>query len=314
MADDPLTPETTAPGNDRAGTCGTAAPATKTPLFQAIHASRYQRQALIRSIQERYGQRLICYVSGINCSIDRDDIVPFVDVLHNISANENLDLLLHTGGGDIDAAEKLITMLRNKVGDKMLRIIVPDFAKSAGTLLVLGADYVVMSDTSELGPIDPQIILADSNGNAIAHSVQCYLDAYDEHAETLRKDPGCVSAKIMLSKLDPATVKLFQAVNSRARQFAEKHLLRGMFRKGGNATLAASRLLDTKQWLSHSQMISWEDARDPRLDLHVKYMDPKSAEWQDYWQLYCLQRLTAGDRHKLYESDCASLVLDGLAP
>lgn len=291
-----------------------AAPApTKTPLFQAIHAERYQRQAVIKNIEELTGRRLICYVSGIRCSIDRDDTVPFVDLLHNIPPGEALDMLLHTGGGDIDAAEKLISMVRNKVGTARLRIIVPDFAKSAGTLMVLGADYVVMSDTSELGPIDPQIIRADGNGNRIAHSVQSYLDAYEEHTETLTTEPGNVAAQIMLGKLDPATVKLFQAVKARARKFAEEQLTRGMFRNGGNMTQAAGELLDTKRWQSHAQMISWEDAKDPRIGLHVEYLEPRSHVWQGYWQLYCLQRLAVGDNQKLYESEYASLLIDGAA-
>ncbi len=283
---------------------------TKTPLFQAIHAERYQRQAIIKNIQERSERRLICYVSGGSCAIDRDDTVPFVDLLHNVPPRENLDLLLHTGGGDIDAAEKLISMVRNKVGAGILRIIVPDFAKSAGTLMVLGADCVVMSDTSELGPIDPQIILADGKGNRIRHSVQSYLDAYDEHTATLKKEPGNVAAQIMLGKLDPATVKLFQAVQARARQFAEVQLKRGMFRNGGNWSQTASELLDTKRWQSHAQMISWEDAKDPRIGLNVEYLDPKSDEWQGYWQLYCLQRLAVRDHQKLYESDYTSLLID----
>jgi len=286
---------------------------TKTPLFQAIHAERYQRQAIIKNIQERTGRRLICYVSGIKCSIDRDDTVPFVDLLHNVSPGEDLDFLLHTGGGDIDAAEKLISMVRNKVGTGVLRIVVPDYAKSAGTLMVLGADHAVMSDTSELGPIDPQVVLADGNGNRIPHPIQSYLDAYDEHSETLKKEPGNVAAHIMLGKLDPATVKLFQAVKARARRFAEEQLARGMFRNGGNWSQAAAQLLDTKRWQSHAQMISWEDAQDPRIGLNVEYLESKSDEWQEYWQLYCLQRLAVGDNQKLYESDYASLLIEGLA-
>jgi ATP-dependent protease ClpP protease subunit len=283
---------------------------TKTPLFQALHAERYQRQAIITKIQERTGRWLICYVSGPDCAIDRDDTVPFVDLLHNVPPSQDLDLLLHTGGGDIDAAEKLISMVRNKVGAATLRVIVPDFAKSAGTLMVLGADSVVMSDTSELGPIDPQIILADGNGNRIRHSVQSYLDAYDEHTATLKSEPNNMAAQIMLNKLDPATVKLFQAVKDRARKFAEDQLKRGMFRNGGNWSLAAGELLDTKRWQSHAQMISYEDARDPKIGLNVEYLDPKSDEWQEYWQLYCLQRLAVRDRQKLFESDYASLLIE----
>ena len=46
----------------------------------------------------------------------------------------------------------------------------------------------------------------------------------------------------------------------RARQVAEDLLRRGMFRDGGNWTKVVEDLLNTSQWLSHGQMISWEDA------------------------------------------------------
>ena len=111
----------------------------KTPLYQAIHSARYQRQSVIRAIEERTGRTLLCYVGGAEAPISREDAIGFVDLLHNVRGPAPLDLLLHTVGGDIDAAEKLITMMRAKAGNELLRIIVPDFAKSAGTLMVLGA-------------------------------------------------------------------------------------------------------------------------------------------------------------------------------
>ena len=123
----------------------------KTPLFQATHSARYGRQDLIKRIQNATGRRLVCYVSGDGCRIDRDDTVGFVDILHHVPNNEHLDLLLHTSGGDVDVAEKLISIVRRRVGTAELQIVVPDFAKSAGTLMVLGADRVLMSDTSSLG-------------------------------------------------------------------------------------------------------------------------------------------------------------------
>ena len=277
---------------------------SKTPLFEANHADRYQRRALIREIQQRTGRSLVCYVSGSRCRIDRNDTMPFVDLLHRVPQDGDVDLLLHTGGGSIDAAEKLMWMMKKHVDSAELRIIVPDFAKSAGTLMVLGADSVVMSDMSELGPIDPQEPLFDR-----WQSVQNYLDAYRAHADTLSAEPGNVAAQIMLGKLDPATLKLCEAAVRRARQAAENLLKRGMFRDAGNWSLTASELLDTTRWLSHGQMISWEDARDPQLGLTVEYREYHSDEWQRYWRLYCLQRLAVGDRQKLYESDYASLVL-----
>jgi ClpP class serine protease len=297
---------------DQNGVMDNAVPEpTKTPFFQAIHALRYQRQGIIKNLEEKTKRCLICYVAGVQAPIDRDDTVGFVDLLHNVGDGQDLDLLLHTPGGDIDAAEKLISMVRNKVGTAQLRVIVPDFAKSAGTLMVLGADCVVMSDTSELGPIDPQIIRGDGRGNLMQHPVQSYLDAYEEHSKTLKKDPSNVAAQVMLSKLDPETVKLFESVRARARKFAEDQLKRGMFRgNAGNWSQAASALIDTKRWQSHGQMISWEDAQDAEIGLTVQYLSPSSDEWQMFWQLYCLQRLAIADRQKLFESNYVSIVID----
>ena len=129
---------------------------SKTPAFQAMHALRYRRQDLIGEIEKLTGHKLICYLGGHHGEISRDDAVFFGDLLHNIPSDHPVDLLLQTPGGDIDAAEKLISMVRNRVGSARLRVIVPDYAKSAGTLIALGADVVMMSDSSELGPIDPQ--------------------------------------------------------------------------------------------------------------------------------------------------------------
>ena len=289
---------------------------SKTPFFQAVHALRYQRQAIIKLIESRLMHPIICYVSGNLSAIDRDDTIGFADLLHNIPIGSDLDLLLHTGGGDIDAAEKIISLVRKRVGEGRLRIIIPDFAKSAGTLMALGADSLVMSDTSELGPIDPQIVLADGDGNRIRYSVQNYLDAYIAHSATLAATPTNVPAQIMLSKLDPGRVKLFESVRDRARNIAQNQLKRGMFRGGtgtSNYTKTASALLDTTRWLTHGQMISWEDAADDEIGLTVEYLEPTSEEWQGYWQLYCLQRLAIGDRQKLFESNYASLVVDGPA-
>ena len=270
---------------------GVVAPDARTPFYKASNAERYQRQDIITNIQQGTGPRLVCYVAGsrLECMINQNDTVPFVDLLYNIKEGENIDLLLHTIGGSVDAAEKLIRLVRSKVGNGQLRVIVPEFAKSAGTLMVLGADCVVMSDTSELGPIDPQMQFSDSRGNIRWHSVQNYLDAYREHYDKITEHPENVAAHIMLGKIDPDTVKLCRAVMARARQSAESILRQGMFRNGGNYTQTVDELLDTERWLSHSQMISWDDAKDPSIGLRVEYLKQDSLLWQEYWRLYCLQ-------------------------
>lgn len=282
---------------------------SKTPLFRATHAARYQRQTLIKEINTKTGRNLVCYVSGLGTMIDRNDTIGLVDLLHNVPAGQDLDLLLHTGGGDIDAAEKLVSMMRQRVGIAKLRVIVPDFAKSAGTLIALGADSIVMSDTSELGPIDPQIVRYDNDGNGMAHSVFSYLDAYDLHAGVLGREPENVASQIMMSKMDPGTQKQYESIRNRARNVAENLLQTGMFRETGNWSLTVSELMNVKTRPSHGQMISWQDAMSPKLGLVVEHVESDDEVWKMYWLLYCLQRLAITEKEKIFESDFVSLII-----
>jgi ATP-dependent protease ClpP protease subunit len=273
-------------------------------MYEAMNASRYHRQSLIKAIEQREGRTLICYVSGRSANIDRDDIVGFVEMLHNIPPESSIDLLLHTRGGDVDAAEKMMTLVQATAGAGQLRVIIPDFAKSAGTLMALGADTLIMSDSSELGTIDPQIWSHDQHGKDICHSVLSYLDAYRTHSEALRKNPDDPVAKVMLGKLDPTTLRNFETIRDRARNFAEDQLKR----KGRNFSQIASALLDTTRWPSHGQMIKWQDVKD--LGLPVDYLQPQTVRWQSYWELYCLLILAVKDRQNIFESAYSSLILD----
>ena len=68
---------------------------------------------------------------------------------------DTLELLLHSPGGSADAAYQVIRFFRRHC--KKLNIIVPRMAKSAATLMCLGADAIYMGELAQLGPIDVQI-------------------------------------------------------------------------------------------------------------------------------------------------------------
>lgn len=287
---------------------------SKTPAFQAMHALRYRRQELISEIEKLTGNKLICYLGGHSGLIGRDDAVFFGDLLHNVPADHSVDLLLQTPGGDIDAAEKLIKMVRNRVRSARLRVIVPDYAKSAGTLIALGADVVMMSDSSELGPIDPQVTLEDASGNQMTTPIHSYLEAFREHSEALRRKPDDPVALQMLKKIDPIKFKHFEMVMRRARTIAEELLQQGMLRSkpaasGPSFTKIANDLLDPNRWPSHGQMICAEDAIE--IGLTVDQREPEDEEWQMFWQLYCYQRMELPtSTTKLFESYYACLHCD----
>lgn len=64
-------------------------------------------------------------------------------------------VLVHSKGGSLDSAFKVVLFLRRFV--KEVRVYVPSRAKSAATLIAVGADRIVMSPFAELGPLDTQI-------------------------------------------------------------------------------------------------------------------------------------------------------------
>jgi ClpP class serine protease len=66
-----------------------------------------------------------------------------------------IDLLLHTPGGMVLAAEQIAYALCKHRG--RVTVFVPHYAMSGGTMIALAADEVVMDDNAVLGPIDPQI-------------------------------------------------------------------------------------------------------------------------------------------------------------
>src|SRR4029079_16711109 len=87
--------------------------------------------------------------------IAQDCIDLFVDLLDHIGPTKKISLLLHTNGGQTSAAWRLINLIRTFCDE--LEVLIPLKALSAGTLISLGADRIVMTKQAALGPIDPSL-------------------------------------------------------------------------------------------------------------------------------------------------------------
>lgn len=282
-------------------------PPPKTPLYEAYHADRYARQRLIRRIREVVGRPVICYVAGARTDIVRDDALGFADLLCRIRPESDVDLVLHSRGGNPDAAEKLMQMVRRRVGEAALRVVVPDYAKSAATLMALGADTIAMSDTSELGPIDPQIWFPDGKGGGEYYSAFSYIEAFRHFKAALDQDPSDQSALIMLGQLEPHVLTELRRVVARTRALAEDLL------KGSSTvpyTAVVEELLDPGSNRTHGQVINAQRAE--KLGLPIEHFSLDHPTWAMYWKLYCLQRREVRDDKKLFESDFVSLTIDGI--
>ena len=109
-------------------------------------------------------------------SLSSVDIPILGDVLLNIGDVETLNVILHSPGGDGTVVEKFVGLCRAQC--KKFRVIIPNEAKSAATLISLGADEIIMGPPSELGPIDAQIEVI-ANGLRRYVSAQSFIDSRD---------------------------------------------------------------------------------------------------------------------------------------
>ena len=154
------------------------------------------------------------------------------DLAH--SAEKPLFLLLHTNGGSVEPAY-LISKCCKKSAPKFV-VAVPRFAKSAGTLIALGADEIHMGIISELGPIDPQI--GDYPALGLGSAV--------EHIATLcKKHPDAVEmlAKYLASSLNLHDLGYFERVSESAVQYAERLLTGKQLPQGQNPAAVAHRFV-----------------------------------------------------------------------
>ncbi len=117
-----------------------------------------ERKQLIEKIEGLRKSRLITYLTSdregpLNARI-AGDVIPIISrQLREGGKSQNIDLFLYSTGGDTMVPWRLVSMVREYC--HRFSVLIPYKAHSAATMISLGADEVVMTDLSELSPIDP---------------------------------------------------------------------------------------------------------------------------------------------------------------
>lgn len=112
-----------------------------------------------KKLEEKLNSKLLVYITsdrpGFETSIGQDVIDIFINQLDNIGITEKISLYLYTRGGDTAVAWNIINLLRQYCDN--LQVVIPHKAHSAGTLISIGANSIIMTKQATLGPIDPSI-------------------------------------------------------------------------------------------------------------------------------------------------------------
>lgn len=243
---------------------------------------------------------LLSYVSNRPLLL-RDDAYSFQCLTAGAERGVSITLLLASPGGEIDAAELVMQILRDATaggptpGD--LEIVVPGAAKSAATLMAIGADRILMTGDSEFGPIDPQYV-DTVRGVPMMYSSFDYLRAYDAAQEQYRENPEDPATRLALERFSPVRAETMLNDLDRTRQIVERRISQV---HGVNSTRVTETPLGRSRYLSYAPMITLEEANDIGL-AQAEQVDPRDPMWIRYWRLYGAQHRAAGNDRKVIES------------
>ena len=208
------------------------------------------------------------------------------DLKENSTPKRNrLAVLLHTGGGYIDTVERIVSVFRKHY--KQVDFIIPNYAYSAGTVLAMSGDEILMDYYSVLGPIDPQF--HTENGKQVPG--MGYIAKYRELLRVINGAPEgelhTVRAELsfLVKKFDPAELfHIEQAIDHSAdliREWLPKYKFKSWKKTAGSgkdvtpaykrerADKIAKVLSDAEHWHSHGRGISMRELESEDIGLQI---------------------------------------------
>lgn len=234
-----------------------------------------------------------------NKNISPQSVDEIYDVLRKeFKGCKKLDVIVDSGGGDIHSAYHLAKTFRYFAHER-LTFIVPRWAKSAATLMVLGGDEIIFGPTSELGPLDPRITRIEKGIPQEEYSPLAIRTALDLIAEEGRKKN--LELVRELSEKLPPTITLGQHVKTLeiAKHYVVKLLTTRMLKNHPEAQKIATSIGDklTSAYPHHGYCIDYEEA----LELGITAKLANEGEWKLVWELHNLikQREREEEKEKI---------------
>jgi hypothetical protein len=222
------------------------------------------------------------------------------DAIESIETkSERLSMILETSGGYIEVAQRIADTLRHHY--EHVDFIVPNYAMSAGTVLVMSGDSIYMDYYSVLGPIDPQV---ERSGRDKPIPALGYLIQYERLIEK-SKNGELTTAELsfLIEKFDPAELYNYEQARELSIALLREWLVKYKFKnwkktktrglkvtnqmRTRRASEIAKLLNKTDHWHSHGRGISMEVLRkDLRLAIEDFGENPElRSKIRSYYKL-----------------------------
>lgn len=228
------------------------------------------RVKYLKKLELMTGRNVIAYYSGWlqyphpNCSINDNDKNAFMNTIYKLDKTKGLDLILHTPGGNVAATESIVDYLHT-IFDNNIRVIVPQIAMSAGTMIACASSEIIMGNHSNLGPIDPQF-----NGKP----TQSIIEEFELAKKEISEDPQNAFAwKPILQQYHPSFIVECYKANKWSEEIVKKWLTKCMFRnnpqnRSQKVQELVEKLIDHQEMKTHERHISKQKCIDIGLKIY----------------------------------------------
>lgn len=261
--------------------------------FEVVNYLNSKREKILKKVEKEYECKIFGYIMERNAMIEYGDAEEFLDLIMESKnkTKKKILLILSTTGGNIEPVLKIINTL-NYYSNDDFEIFIPNIAKSAGTVLCLGASRILMGLSSEIGPVDTQMRF--ENGNSF--SAKDYCNAYKETLEkieklkTSRSNMNVLTALLnQFDKFDNITLEMCEKANQRVKLITEEILKENVNYMSGNVDDAKSKIESicedlTFGYIDHSDVIDWKKAK--KIGLKVLFLTPDSDIWKNLMEIY----------------------------
>ncbi len=198
-----------------------------------------------------------------------------------VRRSQKLTVILETTGGSIEVTERIANVFRKHYQE--VHYIIPGYAYSAGTVLVLSGDEIFMDYYSILGPIDPQI--QGEDGTLIPGAGYLYM--YDRLIEKSAANEITNAELLFLTKkFDPAVMYVIEQAQNHSLELIRHWLPQYKFKnwkktkskglpvtpkmKRDRAAAIATALGDSGKWHSHGRGITMRELQGNDIKLLIE--------------------------------------------
>ncbi|MGV8082360.1 MAG: hypothetical protein AB2L09_01815 [Coriobacteriia bacterium] len=275
--------------------------------FSKLQGERYQlhetRMGLYRRIERLLGRPIVAYyTSSIYPVMMTDDDADVLEsALQSIDVSKGVALLLSSRGGDGLAAERMINMCRNYSETGEYWVIVPGKAKSAATMLSLGASEIIMSPNSELGPIDPQW---GPSENGVYFSLCNVVSSYRDLFNRAVAEGGNLEPYLQqLQRYDEREIVEFERWIELSGDIATRALSTGMMKECGVDEIRSriAKFLTPDEVKTHGRAIYPAEASE--CGLNIRVLNLSDALWKSVYELdWRLGNVVSTDLSKIIET------------